>query len=254
MPAPRPRPHPLKCRRRAVGWRAPAWFALIALSLLLASALHAGTLRIPDDYNPWAPLDVAAEPNLLTRLQAAARPRGARALHGHPFSSGLSYEPMPDRSTGPGCGFESAVRLLGGRSLSLGSPTALSCRAALSFAMWERHALQPAALQHLGEPLVAVVHFGSYACRNVNTGEGGARSAAEAHATADALDVAGFDRGERRRIMVRGNWNGADAEALFLRDAHAGACRFFDGVLGPGYNALHADHFHLEVGGFRGCR
>ena len=50
--------------------------------------------------------------------------------------------------------------------------------------------------------------------------------------------------------MVRGNWDGADSEALFLRDAHAGACRFFDGVLGPGYNALHADHFTSKSAAF----
>ena len=49
-----------------------------------------------------------------------------------------------NRSTGPGCGLTDAVRLRGGRSVSLSSPTLLSCRAALTFAMWERHALQPA--------------------------------------------------------------------------------------------------------------
>ncbi|RZL91663.1 MAG: extensin family protein [Variovorax sp.] len=212
-------------------------------------------VRIPDNYNPWAPLDIAAEPNLLTGFKLRrAREDPARCM-ATLAQTGLGYEPVPDRSTGPGCGFENAVRVHGGRSLSLRSPVVLSCRAALSFAMWERHALQPAALQRLGEPLVGVAHFGSYACRNINTGEGGAQSGRRSrHATADALDVAGFDRGEGRHITVQHGWDRDDAEALFLRDAHAGACRFFDGVLGPGYNAVHADHFHLEVGGFHGCR
>ena len=61
-------------------------------------------------------------------------------------------------------------------------------------------------------------------------------------------------REDRRRITVRRDWEDGDAEALFLRDAHTGACRFFDGVLGPDYNAVHADHFHLEVGGWGLCR
>ncbi|MEJ7688526.1 MAG: extensin family protein, partial [Variovorax sp.] len=174
---------------------------------------------------------------------------------------GLAYEQVPDRTTGEGCGFDNAVRLRRGSGLLLASPVVLSCGAALSFAMWERHALQPAAVRHLGAPLVSVQHLGSYACRNVNTGEGGATGGRRSRrATADAFDVAGFTRSDRRRIDVLRDWRGkdagdeADAEALFLREAHAGACRFFDGVLGPDYNAVHADHLHLEVGGWRTCR
>jgi len=228
---------------------------LIALAALLAAALHFGALEIPDRYDPLAPLDVAAEPNLLTGLKL----RRARSDPARCFAAlartGLQYEPVADRSTGPGCGLAHALRLRGGRSVSLSSPTLLSCRAALSFAMWERHALQPAATQHLGGPIATVEHLGSYACRDVNTGEGSTREGRRSrHATADAIDIAGFAREDRTRITVRRGWGGSDAEALFLRQAHAGACRFFDGVLGPDHNALHADHFHLEVGGWGFCR
>jgi hypothetical protein len=45
-----------------------------------------------------------------------------------------------------------------------------------------------------------------------------------------------------------------DPAALLLRDVHRGACRFFNGVLGPDYNAAHSDHFHLETGGYDMCR
>ncbi|MDB5732541.1 MAG: Extensin family protein, partial [Variovorax sp.] len=41
--------------------------------------------------------------------------------------------------------------------------------------------------------------------------------------------------------------------AQWLGEAHRGACRFFEGVLGPDYNAVHRDHFHLETGGHRMC-
>ncbi|RZL61290.1 MAG: extensin, partial [Rhodococcus sp. (in: high G+C Gram-positive bacteria)] len=35
----------------------------------------------------------------------------------------------------------------------------------------------------------------------------------------------------------------------------AGACAPFSVVLGPGYNAAHRDHFHLEwTAGWRFCR
>lgn len=228
---------------------------LIALAALLAAALHIGTLHIPDRFDPRAPLDVAAEPNLLTPLKlrrARSEPARCFAALGR---SGLQYEPVGDRSTGPGCGLTDAVRLRGGRSVSLSSPTLLSCRAALTFAMWERHALQPAASQRLGGPITTVEHLGSYACRDINTGEGSTRDGRRSrHSTADAIDIAGFVREDRTRITVRRDWGGNDAQALFLRDVHAGACRFFEGVLGPDYNAVHADHFHLEVGGWGFCR
>ena len=45
-----------------------------------------------------------------------------------------------------------------------------------------------------------------------------------------------------------------NAEAQMLVDAHRGACRFFSGVLGPDYNAVHRNHFHLETGGYSMCR
>jgi hypothetical protein len=132
---------------------------------------------------------------------------------------------------------------------------------ALSFFMWEHHALQPAARQRFGQPVAAIEHLGSYACRNVNRGEGAVPGASRSrHATADALDVAGLTLADGRRITVLQAWPRSsaastdDPAALLLRDAHRGACRFFNGVLGPDYNAAHSDHFHLETGGYDMCR
>lgn len=252
MPAPTDPPSS-SARRHVVRL---AWTVLAALLLSLGWALHEGSIRVPDRFNPWAPLDVAAEPDLLTSLKLRrARGDPARCMAALAGTE-MRYDPVPDRETGPGCGFRHAVRLQAGRTLSLSSPTVLSCRAALSFAMWERHAIQPAAAKHLGAPVVRLEHLGSYACRDVNTGEGTTRKSGRRsrHATADALDVSAFMPEDQRRITIRRDWPGGDAEALFLREAHAGACRFFDGVLGPDYNAVHADHFHLESGGWGLCR
>ncbi|RYF37384.1 MAG: extensin, partial [Comamonadaceae bacterium] len=57
-----------------------------------------------------------------------------------------------------------------------------------------------------------------------------------------------------RRIGVLRDWSRPGPEADFLRKVHAGACRFFDGVLGPEYNAAHRDHLHLDGGAWRACR
>lgn len=76
----------------------------------------------------------------------------------------MQYETIPDRVTGPGCGFDNAVRIER-TSVAVGEPFSLSCRAALSLAMWERHVLQQAAGAALGSRVASIRHFGSYACR-----------------------------------------------------------------------------------------
>ena len=249
----------MPARPRLGRWLA---LALCAAAAYAGHGLWRGTLVVPERFNPWAPLDVTAPPGLLTDFKLArarsdpARCRAALAR------TGMRYDALPDRVTAPGCGFDNAVRLRAAE-VRFGAPLALSCPMALSFFMWERHALQPAAQAHFGERVVAIDSLGSYACRNINRGDGAAPGAADAprsrHATADALDVAGFTLADGRRIPVLGSWRGADTTgaagpaALLLRDAHRGACRFFDGVLGPDYNAAHHDHFHLETGGFRMC-
>jgi hypothetical protein len=118
-------------------------------------------------------------------------------------------------------------------------------------ALWERHALQPTAKAMLGSGVRRIEHQGSFACRNVYGREGGPRSQ---HASADALDVAGFVLEDGRRVTVAAHWRASDERAAFLRSIHAQACAFFDGVLGPQYNAAHADHLHLDRGPYRLCR
>lgn len=261
MPDP-PAPH----AKPPAGWpRRRHWLALIVWSAIAAGAygLYSGALIIPDRFNPWAPLDVMAPPDFLTGYKLSrARSDPARCLDAL-AQTGLQYDRLPDRVTGPGCGFDNAVRLRTA-GVRLGAPLSLSCPMALSFHMWEKHALQPAAERHFGQRVAAIEHFGSYACRNVNRGEGlppnepgGARSR---HATANALDIAGFTLANGKRISVLRDWQAAaataspSAQTQLLAEAHQGACRFFNGVLGPDYNAAHRDHFHLETGGYRMCR
>lgn len=237
--------------------------ATLAALLLGAWAVATGRLTIPEHFNPWAPLDVNAPPGWLTGYKLSrARSEPGRCLAAL-AQTGMQYDLLPDRVTAPGCGFKNAVRLRS-TSVRLGTAPSLSCPMALSFFMWERHALQPAAMQHFGQPVAAVEHLGSYACRNVNRGEGAVPGASRSrHATADALDVAGLTLANGRRITVLQAWprSGAadaastnDPAALLVRDAHRGACRFFNGVLGPDYNAAHRDHLHLETGGYDVCR
>ena len=162
----------------------------------------------------------------------------------------MRYQPVPDREMGLGCGFHNAVRIER-TSLGIGEPFTLSCRTAVALALWEVHVLRPAAQAHFLEPVVRVEHLGSYACRNLYGRKDAPRSR---HATADALDIAGFVLKSGRRISVERDWESDGSNGRFLRDLHNGACRVFDSVLGPEYNAAHRDHFHLDRGGYRMCR
>lgn len=241
--------------------RSYAGALFVLLVAFAAWALHSGAIRVPDAWNPWAPLRIDETPNLLTGVKLARASADREACREALGQAGMRMVALPDRETGAGCGFDNAFRIERTR-VGVGEPFSLSCPAALSLAMWERHALQQAADAHLGSPVVRIEHLGSYACRNVYGADDRRRSQ---HATADALDIAGFVLEDGRRIRVLADWeaapavesptgNGGSAEAAFLRAVRDGACPWFDAVLGPDYNAAHADHFHFDRGRARICR
>jgi len=243
-----------------------AWLLPLLFVLLAVWSVRSGRIAIPEEWNPWAPLRIEATPNLLTRFKLSRASADPEACQAALAQAAMKQVPIEDRVTGPGCGFANAVRIER-TSVAVGAPFSLSCRAALSLAMWERHVLQDAALAHLGTRVRSIEHFGSYACRNLYGEQDRRRSQ---HATADALDIAGFVLADGRRIRVIADWRPRPAatddatanvddgppspEARFLRAAHDGACRYFDAVLSPDYNRAHSDHFHFDRGAARLCR
>lgn len=223
---------------------------LMIFLAVAGAAVWLGVPRLPDRWNPWAPIDLADPPNFLTgfklqRLQD--EPRLCRAILA---GSDFRFTPVADRVTGAGCGFRNAVQL-NGTGIAYGGSFVTSCPLAVGLALFERHALQPAARESFGEPVVAIDQLGSYACRNVNNRADGRRSQ---HATANAIDIAGFRLAGGTTISIDRHWNSGDARAAFLRRAHDGACGIFTVVLGPDYNAAHQNHWHFDLGGFGLCR
>lgn len=227
---------------------------LVGLLLLVMAtgllAVHRGWLAIPPAWNPWHTLDVAAPPNLLTRYKLGRLSADGALCRTVLLNTTMEFEVLEDRVTGPSCGFENAV-LVRHTLSEVGEAFSLSCRTAVSLALWERHVVQPAAERYYGQAVRGFEHFGSYACRNVYGRPEATRSR---HASAEAWDVAGFVLTDGRRIRVARDWQGEGDDAAFLREVRSGACRFFDGVLGPDYNAAHHDHLHLDRGPYRICR
>ncbi len=111
--------------------------------------------------------------------------------------------------------------------------------------------MEPAARELLGASVRQIDHLGVYACRRIYNQPEGRPSA---HARAEAIDIAGFRLSDGRRISVSRDWPEDSAEGRFLRRIRDDACRIFGATLSPDYNALHADHLHLEAGGGRMCR
>lgn len=222
------------------------------MAALVATLMVIRPEDVPPDYAPWLPLDPMASPNFVTPvklMRTAANPALCRAA----LAQGAAQAPaLPDRLHSDKCHVRRAVRLEALSRARL-APEAMRCSIALRLLMWERHALQPAARRHLGGDVAAIEHYGAYSCRPIRTHRGPTGRMSE-HATANAFDISGFTLSDGRRVTLTHGWNGSAPEARFLRAARDGLCRYFRVVLSPEYNALHADHFHVDQGLFLSCR
>lgn len=169
--------------------------------------------------------------------------------------AGVRFDPLPDRYLGQGCSNLGTVQMhaLAGDEGPLGVSNIgpVTCPVSSAFAAWARFGVDRAARQVFGSPLATIQTMGSFACRNV-----AGTSRRSGHASADAIDIGAFVLADGRRISVRDGWRGDESEREFLRIVQRSACRRFDTVLGPDYNADHRDHFHLEgvIDGNSFCR
>jgi hypothetical protein len=126
----------------------------------------------------------------------------------------------------------------------------LRCAMAESIAGWLREEVAPRAAK-LGSALRSIENYDSYECRSRNRVFGAKLSE---HGKGNALDVRAFHLADGRRIALTDvNVDKPLREAL--RD---GTCRRFTTVLGPGADAHHNSHVHLDIlersRGYRVCQ
>lgn len=222
--------------------------------LMLAAVFAVGVWRdwvpLPADWNPWAPLDVRASPNLLTRYKLGRLQADPALCDQVLETSGLRVSHQADTPADATCPLRNTLRVKGA-AVGLSSSFLASCPLAVAFALFERHSLQPAAQAVFGQAVTRVDHLGSFACRNIyNRAEGRLSQ----HASANALDIAGFRLADGRSISVLKDWPGEGDKARFLRQVRDSACDDFNVVLSPDYNAAHRNHFHLDMGRWWVCR
>lgn len=223
---------------------------LLILGGVVVVGVWRGWVPLAPEWNPWAPLDVRASPNLLTRFKLG-RLQGDPALCDQVLkTSGLRVSHQADSSADVACPLRNTLRVQGAE-VGLSSSFLASCPLAVAFALFERHSLQPAAQTVFGQAVTRVDHLGSFACRTMYNRANGQLSQ---HASANALDIAGFRLADGRSISVLKDWPGKGTNARFLRQVRDSACDDFNVVLSPDYNAAHRNHFHFDMGRWWVCR
>lgn len=155
-----------------------------------------------------------------------------------------------------GCGIEAPYKIDQIiRGVALSPASQLRCDAALALARWADAVVVPAtASLSDGTTLTRINHGSTYVCRRRNNNATGKMSE---HAIGDAIDVVSFEFKGRDPIPVSPRAGDGTMEEAFQRAIRGGACLHFTTVLGPGTNASHADHLHLDIierkGGYRLC-
>ncbi|MCJ2013955.1 extensin family protein [Methylobacterium sp. J-076] len=194
-------------------------------------------IPVPPPVPPERPADLSGE----AALALTVAPPDDEACRTRLKRLGAAFEPLPPIAEGQ-CTAPLPLKVTAlADSIALRPAATLTCRSAEELARWATE-VQVEAQRALGKPLAALDLGGTYVCRGQNHDVDAKLSE---HAFADAIDVMGFTFAGRPPIVVR-EAPGEAAEVAFLKAVRGKACAYFRTVLGPGSNAAHANHFHLD--------
>jgi hypothetical protein len=193
----------------------------------------------PSDLAQPAPPVTPADPTVLAN-ESACQERLTKL--------GVRFEPVPEISQGQ-CGAPHPVRVSSlSAGLQVSSPATVVCAVAEALARWSHEVVIPEAQRHLETEPSRIAIGTSYECRSRNRQEGAMLSE---HAFANAVDISGFEFRNRKAVQI-GDHPAETPEALFQAAIRTQACAYFTTVLGPGSDAAHATHLHLDLRGRRG--
>ena len=215
----------------------------LLMALVLLGLLVGGRAWLAEhpEHDPWAPLDLNDPEGWATQRKILALRDDVPACRATLERSGVSFVVQAPVGEGE-CRREDRTRL-SDYPLAPDIP-ATTCPVSLALELWQRDTLEPVAQDIFGQGLARVEHLGAYSCRRMYGRDEGPWSQ---HATANAIDIAGFVLEDGTRISVLSDWQGEGDKQRFLRGVRDGACGAFSTVLSPDYNAAHADHLHLDM-------
>lgn len=148
-----------------------------------------------------------------------------------------------------GCGIADPVALstlqVAGANVTLSGSPKLSCRFALKFVDWTVNVVAPVARFHLGSDVRTLLTGPGYVCRRRNNSAKGKLSE---HAFGNAIDITGLKLRGGERITIAGLKNASGAVKKFVGAMRVSGCGYFTTVLGPGADAAHEGHIHVDLG------
>ena len=156
---------------------------------------------------------------------------------------GAAFSDMPtERDAASGCALPypiSVTRL--GKALDLVPEGRMNCAMAEALARFAANIVQPAAMKILGTDVENIAHASAYVCRPRHNG-----AKLSEHAFGNALDIASFTLKGGTSVAV-GLSIPEEKQQEFLDHIRKEACGPFKTVLGPGSDADHATHLHLDL-------
>jgi hypothetical protein len=243
-------------RARHSGSTAAFFGAVLAAGLASSPYAAAGSLSPPlppprPDRIPAAPPpEPPASPD--ERAEQDDAPSEADRCLAGLAELGVKFERAADRAE-RSCAAKNVVLLTalpGSIAVSPASP--MVCAVAEALARWSVEVVGPKAEEHLKERPTKLAIGTSYECRNQRSG-----GKLSEHAFGNAVDLMSFGFPARAAVPV-GSHPAESAEARFQDEIRRGACAYFTTVLGPGSDAAHADHLHLDLRarkrGYRICQ
>jgi hypothetical protein len=168
---------------------------------------------------------------------------------------GVTYKDLAPINDGGACQIDYPVQVqqLSG-NIGMKPHATLTCAMAVAFASWTKNELASAARWKYLSGVQTIHQGSSYSCRNIRRSGG----VASEHSKGNALDVMRIELKNGRDIDVRKPGWFAFREKSLLKNVRSGGCQYFTTVLGPGYDADHADHFHFDIknrrNGYVACR
>ncbi len=232
-----------------------AMLAAVALLALVAMVAFSPSSRVHEAaLAPIADMEEAdadAAPD--SAAPAVHDPSPAAGCEAELEALGVQFEVMEPIAGEEGCGAERPLRV-SSVGVALEPAVTTRCEVARALALWTKEVMAPSARLHLGAAPSAISTGDSYQCR-ARRGDGEVKLSEHAHA--NAVDIAGIAFPDRETVRIIERPGSADDARAFQAAIRGGACAYFTTVLGPGSNAAHADHLHLDMirrdGGYRIC-
>jgi hypothetical protein len=200
-----PREQPFSTSSTALSYLVLIGLLLIGFLPVVSKFLGEGTISSP------LPETSDQRPHHGTALGSNDHWTEAEIVHGqeecmHSLQSVAADMDMLAPIKSADCGLPAPIRLksLGSSSpVVFDPPVEVNCRMMAALYRWNKTALQPAARDKLGSPVVRILGASGYACRNVYNLPDGNLSQ---HAFANAIDIAAFELKDGRSVTVLKGW------------------------------------------------